>query len=61
MNAICILYPRKIRAFDLWYDAQLSNERALEKAFGLSILLAHEANSILDMGLGLAAALTPEH
>ncbi|HEY7640592.1 MAG TPA: hypothetical protein VH814_12785 [Steroidobacteraceae bacterium] len=61
MDPIGVLHLRQIGAFDLWQDAQLGNKRILKKAFGLSVLLTDEANGILDMDLGLAPALSPEH
>ena len=61
MHAIGVLQLRQIRAFDLRDDTQLGNKRVLEKTFGLSVLLADEANDILDMDLSLPPALSPEH
>jgi len=61
MHSIRVLNAREIRSLEPRSVAEFGDQRVLEQALGLAILLADEANSTLAVDLCLALWLAPEH
>jgi hypothetical protein len=59
--SVLVLHAGQVRMFDVAGGAKVGSNSDFEQAFGLPVLLTHEADGTLSVNLGFALAFAPEH